>query len=359
MLLYAEELDTPCLVVDLDKVDRNIAWMAGIAREHRVGLRPHVKTHKTPELARRQLEAGATGITVAKLGEAELFADAGCEDILVAYQIVGAEKIDRLIALSRRIKLRSCVDSLDAARELSAAATRAGVFLEILLDVDTGLHRTGCAPEVAADLAGKIGSLPGLIVAGVFTFAGYPSHDPNPEARRAWANQESQTLVDLRRDGVVSVAGTPCAPFAAEVGGVTEIRPGTYVFGDANCIHVGVMSEEDCALVVRTRVVSRPARDRAVLDAGSKVLTSDLLAGEVSGGFGRIVWHPKSRITRLWEEHAVVALAPEDQGLAVGDAVSVIPNHVCPAVNLADQWYGTRDGVVEETFPVAARGLVR
>src|SRR5262249_36015943 len=148
-------------------------------------------------------------------------------------------------------------------------------------------------------------------------------------------------------------------PFAAEVAGVTEIRPGTYIFGDANCIRLGVMDEPDCALRVQTRVVSRPTRDRAVLDAGSKVLSSDKSAGDGSAGFGRIAGHSGSRIVRLWEEHAVVTLAAEDQGLAVGDTVEVIPNHVCPVVNLADQWYGARGSVVVETNQIEARGLVR
>jgi D-serine deaminase-like pyridoxal phosphate-dependent protein len=348
-------------------MEANIAAMAEVARSHGVGLRPHVKTHKVPALGRRQLDLGAIGVTVAKMGEAEVFGAEGFDEILVAYSIVGQQKVSRLIALARRVHVISCVDNFEAAEALSIAASREGVALDVLLDVDTGLNRTGCSPQEARALGNRVASMPGLRLIGVFTYAAYPAQDPDEIVRRAWSRHEAETAVDvalgLQADGigatVVSVAGSACAAFAANVPGVTEVRPGSYVFGDANLVRLGVIERDACALYVRTTVVSRPAPDRAVLDAGTKTLSSDRPNATGGSTFGEIVDHAGSRITRAWEEHAVVELAKADQFLKVGDVVNVLPNHACPVVNLANQLYGVREGAVVEVHQIAARGLVQ
>jgi D-serine deaminase-like pyridoxal phosphate-dependent protein len=361
------ELETPCLVVDSDVLQRNIDRMAAVARDAHVALRPHVKTHKTPAVGHRQLAAGAAGITVAKVGEAEVFAEAGFTDVLIGYQIVGDAKVRRLTDLAQRIAVTTCVDSIAAAQGLSTEAERQGVVLRLLLDVDTGLHRTGCQPADAVAIGTAIGELPGVSLAGVFSFAGYPLGDPALEARIAWSRKDAETAVavaaDLRSAGLdattVSVAGTVSAPHAAQVAGVTEIRPGTYAFGDMNYTRLGAQTVDECALRIRTTVVGRPAEDRAVLDAGTKVLSSDKAVAVPVHVFGHLPDHPSSLISRAWEEHAVVELASTDRWLQVGDVVEVIPNHACVVTNLADVWHEVRDGIVLASHAVAARGHVQ
>ncbi|MDA8271706.1 MAG: alanine racemase [Actinomycetota bacterium] len=361
-----EILETPCLVVDLDVLDRNVANMAQTVLSHGVNLRPHIKTHKTPSIGNKQLDSGAIGITAAKLTEAWVFADAGFDDILLAYQVVGAKKIQSLIELSQRVRVRSCVDNLEVSKELSQRAVSAGLKLQVLLDVDTGLQRTGCSPEEALELGISIAKLDGLDLVGVFSFAGYRPGDPNPDVRRAWARNEAETAValavGLRQKGVpaetVSVSGTPGTPFAIEVDGVTEVRPGTYVFGDMNYARLGVNSIDDCALRIRSTVVSRPAKDRAVIDAGTKVLAADRPSVINGPSFGHMPRHADSQITRAWEEHSVANLDKSDFTIKVGDVVEIIPNHVCVVTNLANHWYGVRDGVVREVHDIPARGLV-
>ncbi len=361
-----EMLDTPCLVVDLDILESNISNMAHTVSSHGVNLRPHIKTHKTPSVGKMQLSYGAVGITTAKLSEARVFADEGFDDILLAYQVVGKQKIKQLIELAKRVKLRSCVDNLEVAQALSEAAISAGIQLEVLLDIDTGLERTGCPPEEAKDLGTRIAKLDGLNLVGVFSFAGYRPGDPNPDVRKKWARNEAETAVAvalyLQNKGIpaytVSVSGTPGTPFAIEVDGVTEVRPGTYVFGDMNYARLGIHGIDACALKIRSTIMSKPCQNRAVLDAGTKVLASDRPSVLKSPVFGQITMHPNSQITRVWEEHSVVELDESDFSRQVGDVVEVVPNHACVVTNLANYWFGVRDGIVEEINDVPARGLV-
>lgn len=363
MNLY--ELDTPAVVVDLDQLERNVKRMAETVLSAGVRLRPHTKTHKTPEVARMQVEHGASGITVAKLGEAEVMAQAGFDDILVANELIGPQKIGRLVKLSREIKIRSCVDSLAGAEALSDDATGSETQFDVFLDVDTGLNRTGVDPESAVQLGESIARLPGLNLIGVFSYAGYKPAVPDEGKRRRWAVQEAETAVriseELQAKGIgateVSVAGSSSAPYAASVAGVTEVRPGQYVFYDTGLYRMGVCSLSECALRIHARVISRPAPDRAVIDAGSKVLTTEKKpVGGDDPGHGLIEDLPGTRIESLWEEHGVLRLDEDGRQLAVGDVVDIIPNHVCPTINLADAWYGVRSGVVEKRFAVAGRG---
>lgn len=363
------DLDTPYVLVDARRLDRNIQEMARLAEENRVDLRPHVKTHKVPAIARKQIEAGAVGITVAKVSEAEIMADGGLADIFVAYPLVTEVKIRRAIALSKRIRLIVGVDSLEGARRLSAAAAAQDHSLEVRLEVDTGLRRTGAPYEEAVALAGEISSLSNLSLTGLYTYRGAVLNGaPTLQLQRA-GEEEGRLMVSLaesmREQGEmvndVSLGSTPTARYAARVEGVTEIRPGTYVFYDRMQVQLGACLPEDCAAEVVATVVSRPTRDLAVIDGGSKTFATDVQPGGEPlslVGFGEVVGHPEAVLERLTEEHGMISLNGESD-LGVGDTVRVIPNHVCSTVNLHEALYlENRDGTVEEA-PVAARGKVR
>lgn len=361
--LGIDTLDTPSLVVDLDRLEGNIARWAAYAKDAGVKLRPHGKTHKCVEIARRQLAAGAVGLTLAKIGEAEVMARAGVEDIFLAYEVVGGPKLPRLLGLARTIRIRVGVDSMDVAAPLADAAAAAGVTVDVMLEVDTGLGRCGAAPgEPLLALAKAVARSRGLRLAGIFTYRGY-----RPDLEAA-GREEGEIMVReaerLRAAGLaiddVSVGSTPTGRPAARVHGVTEVRPGTYVFNDAMQVRWGSAKPEECALVVVCRVISRPSRDVAVLDAGSKVLTAERGPFSSKGdSHGVLRGYPDCQIDRLWEEHGRVQLTEDARRLRVGDLVEVIPAHVCPTVNLARRLVCVRDGRVEATWEVAARAEVQ
>jgi D-serine deaminase-like pyridoxal phosphate-dependent protein len=358
-----EELDTPAVLIDVARLETNIARMAERARSAGVALRPHCKTHKLPQVARMQLAAGAAGLTLAKIGEAEVFAANGLDDIFLAYPIVGAAKARRLLALSERTKLAVGADSLEGARTLADVFAAAGRRLDVMLKIDSGLHRVGVLPRDARALAQGLAELPGLRLRGVFTHAGQGYGCETSEALAETGHHEGDTLAgvayELRGAGlpceVVSVGSTPTALHSMRPG-VTETRPGTYVYYDASEVSLGVCSLEDCALTVLATVVSVPAADRAVLDAGSKTLSSDPLRPKAAG-HGFIVGR-QSRLQRLSEEHGVVGVVPGER-FSVGERVRVVPNHACVVSNLLDSVYAVLDGLVVEEWPVAARGRVR
>lgn len=359
--------NTPAVVVDLDRLERNIREMADFAAQNRVALRPHVKTHKSPAIAKMQLAAGARGITVATLREAEAMAAAGCDDILMAYTVVGPDKYHRLIELARRVRLAVAVDSSRGARPLSEAFSNAGISLDVMVEVDTGQHRCGVLPGTdAARLATEVAALPGLHLRGIMTHEGhsYLQQDADAIARTARdAGEEMRkTAEEIRTHGisvpVISMGSTPTARLVGLEPGVTEIRPGNYVFYDMTQVTLGVVPYERCSLRVRCRVISRPAPDRAVIDAGSKTLSSDRgKYGAVAEGYGLVLKGdapiPGAVLERLSEEHGVMAI-PAGTTLEVGDIVEVIPNHACPVVNLADTMIGVRNGENVERFAVEA-----
>jgi D-serine deaminase-like pyridoxal phosphate-dependent protein len=359
-------LDTPLIAVDLDLLERNIAEMAALAAGYDVCLRPHAKTHKCPQIARMQLDAGAVGVTCAKLGEAEVLVDqGGVTDILIAYPIVGDIKIRRLLDLLDRARVVVAVDTHPAAAALSQAISANDRTLEISLEVNTGQDRAGArAGQEAVDLAVAISRMPGLCLAGVMTHEGHAGFS-NPGEIATIAENAGRALVDtaerIRSQGIevahVSVGSTPASWFTPRVAGITEMRPGTYVFHDNNAFRHGRISPDRCAARVVSTVVSRPAPDRAIIDAGSKALALD--PSPSHPGHGYIVGHSSSTISRLSEEHGVVTLSAEESGFDVGDRVEIIPNHICPAVNLTDELVMVRDGYVADRWPVAARGKVR
>jgi D-serine deaminase-like pyridoxal phosphate-dependent protein len=343
-------LDTPVAVVDVDRLERNLErWQAHCDG---VGLlnRPHVKTHRSVEIARRQLALGAAGITCQKLGEAEVMADAGITDILVPYNIVGDEKLERLGALARRAAVTVSVDD-EALLDGLARAARGVGELGILVDCDTGLGRTGVAtPERAVLLAGAVARREGLRFAGFLT---YPAPDGAlPFLRAAVALAGSAGLAA----DVVSAGGTPAMWRSGELRPtVTEYRAGTYAFHDRTTVAAGAAALDDVALTVHATVVSTPAVGRAVLDAGSKTLSSD---PGPAPGHGTIIEAPRSTVERLSEEHAVVALHPAET-LELGQRVRIVPNHACVVVNLADELVALRHGHQPRPLVADARGRSR
>jgi D-serine deaminase-like pyridoxal phosphate-dependent protein len=358
-----EDLHTPAVLIDLDVLEANIARQAARAREAGVKLRPHAKTHKSPQIARMQIAAGARGISLAKTSEAEVFAREGFDDIFLAYPIVGYGKPERLLALSQTIRLTVGVDSLEGAEALSRVFAAAGRRLDVSLKIDCGYHRVGVLPEEALALARRLAQLPGIALAGVFTHGGQVYAAQTPEEIVEAAREEGESVVrvaqELARAGLpvqeISVGSTPSARLVMKVPGVSECRPGNYVFHDRSQVALGTCEASDCAMTVLATVVSVPARDRAVLDAGSKTLSTDPLRPQPDSH--GLVLGTQSRIEKLSEEHGVVHVADGDH-LRVGQRVRILPNHACVISNLHDRLYGVRSGCVETEFLVAARGRV-
>ena len=360
------DIETPAVLIDAERLARNIQRMAQAAQEMGVALRPHFKTHKTVEIARLQLEAGAVGITCAKTTEAEVLVEAGVTDVFVANQVVGAKKVARLLELSRRAQVSVGIDDLAPAEPLSEAFAREGRRLAVLIEVDTGLGRCGLPPgEPVLGLARGVSGLRGLELRGIFTHEGHVHSARNQAELEEMARSAGRAVVEtaelLRGEGVpcdvVSVGTTPAALITPTVPGVTEVRPGSYVFYDRLSLRTWAATEEDLALTVLATVVSRPAPDRAVIDAGTKVLSSDHVATRFDT-FGLVRGHPDWRLVRANEEHGVIQV-PVDAEAAVGDAVEVFPNHNCVVMNLADEVYLVRGEEVVGRWPVAARGCSR
>jgi D-serine deaminase-like pyridoxal phosphate-dependent protein len=333
----ALDLDTPALYVDLDVLENNIATMKQRCREWGVELRPHVKTHKTREIAQMQLAAGAIGITVAKLGEAEVLPG---DDVLVAYPLVKA-KLPRLRELAKTRRVKVAVDSIEVARDLKG--------IETLVEIDVGVGRTGAqSPEQAVAVAKACSDFQGIFY--------WPSW-LDEEGFKAACVKLDVVLDALSAAGfetkIVSGGSTPGASKTPLIPQTTEIRPGTYVFYDVSSIEAKACAEADCALRVLTTVVSNAVPGQCVIDAGSKTLSSDLAV--VSGTHGRVVGRPWT-VRKLNEEHGYVEIHSPAR---IGEKVWVVPSHVCPTVNLHDEiWYG-RGGKVDGRWKVVARGMVR
>jgi len=354
----AADLETPAVVVDLDRTDARIARMAAVMRERGVALRPHVKTHKSVEFARRQVRAGAVGLTVATIGEAEVFADAGFEDIFIAYPVIAlGPKAERLRRVSERCILSVGADSVEGLGSLAAARGASGP-LRVLIEIDSGGARTGVKPDLAGLLARRAVDL-GLEVAGAFTHEGhgYKGVAARPAAGADAVASLAAAADSLRAEGiepsVLSAGSTPTAELSAH-GVVTEERPGTYLFSDR--LQATLLGEppEDVALMVLARVVSRGAGDGFVIDAGAKILAQDV--SPLTPGHGAIVGYPEGVVVRLNDHHGVVELPAGSARPAIGSVVWVVPNHVCPVVNLVDDFVVASGGRVVDRWPVDARG---
>jgi D-serine deaminase-like pyridoxal phosphate-dependent protein len=350
------DLATPCLVVDEADLRRNIQEMADSSARLGVALRPHAKTHKSPAIAALQLEAGAVGLTVATLSEAIVFAESGVRDLFVAYPLwidaARAPLLRRLEELGTDLTV-GC-DSAESAEQIATHSSDPS-RIKLLVEVDSGQHRSGVTPEAAGSLA-RAAVASGLDVRGIFTF---PGHGYLPSNRESAAREEAAAMAEaatsLRNAGidvtVVSGGSTPAIEYA-DAGTATELRPGVYVFGDAQQWELGSCSPGQIALTCLATVVST-REGRVVLDAGSKALGAD--RAPWASGFGRLLDHPEARVVQLSEHHAVMEWA-DGPTPARGERLRVVPNHVCNAVNLADELVVVNDGAVTDRWPVAARG---
>jgi D-serine deaminase-like pyridoxal phosphate-dependent protein len=350
----AREYGTPAVAIDLDVVERNIARLQGACDAAGVANRPHIKTHKSPVIARLQRDAGARGITCQKVGEAEVMADAGLDDILISYNILGEEKLGRLAALMRKARMVVAADNPTTVAGLPRAAEMAGRTLEVVVECDTGRKRAGVesAAEAIA-LAKDIASRPGL------AFAGFLLYPPETaiEATQAFFDE---ALAGVREAGlearIVSTGGTPNLKNLGRIKGTTEHRAGTYIFNDRMMMRCGAATLDDCALNVISTVVSRAAPERGILDAGSKTLTAD--PGGGLDGYGLILEYPEARIKQFAEEHGFLDLSGSQARPKVGEVVRIVPNHVCVVVNMVDRLVATRGEEIVGEIPVAARGRI-
>ena len=366
MTANLHDLDTPVALVDLARLESNLAEMAGVARDAGVAHRPHAKTHKTREVAARQLGHGAVGLTVAKLGEAEVMADSGFDDLFIAYPLVGDVKLERLVALQDRAAVRFEIDSIAAAEGASAFLARRGRVVDVVVSVDGGAGRSGAAsPETAIEVAERVAELRGLRLVGVMNYGNaYGTGDPVEQERigRSEGSLAVGVADAFRARGltadVVTVGSTPTARHVVKVTGVTELRAGVYAFLDLKQVSLGPLPLERCALTILTTVVSHARPDRYVLDAGIKAL-----AGEDYGWgtWGRPQDRPDLAIIRATEEHGVIELPPgaADPGWRIGDKVRIIPNHACGAVNMQDELIAVDGEQVVERWPVIGRGMFR
>jgi D-serine deaminase-like pyridoxal phosphate-dependent protein len=356
------DLDTPIVVVDLDRLERNIDRMASLARTHGVALRPHVKTHKSIAIARMQVAAGAVGLTAAKLDEAEVFARAGFDDLFIAYELVTAAKLERATALAGRVRLAFGVDSSDGIEMAAAAARDAGTSLRVRIEIDSGLKRCGVPAEAAVGLAHLIAARAELELEGVFTHAGHAYAAESAQELDRIGQEEAQSVLRaaelIGSVEVVSVGNTPTAAQSIAQAGVTEARPGNYVFYDGMQVALGAARPDDCALTVAATVISRPAPGRAVVDAGAKTLGLDRGAHGSSSlpHYGSLVG-TEGTLARLSEEHGVVELPPSS-ALRIGETVRILPNHACAVANLAAGYAVIRADRVVDWWPVDAAGAV-
>jgi D-serine deaminase-like pyridoxal phosphate-dependent protein len=346
-----DELETPVALVDLDRLEANIARLQTYLSSHNIANRPHIKTHKIPEIAHMQLRAGAAGITCQKLGEAEIMAQAGIRDIFLPYNLIGAAKLDRLMRLSRRAQISVTADSDVVVRGLAAAAREADTPLTVLVEFDTGGGRCGVqTPGQAADLARLIADSSHLQFGGLMTYPCNEQTDPFVQATRQ----------QLAADGIsverVSGGGSKNLWRAHEHREVTEYRSGMFIYGDRALLNAGTLTLDEVAFSVITTVVSRPTADRGILDGGSKTFSSDLLGLD---GHGLILEYPEAHFYGMSEEHGHVDFSRCPRKPAIGERVTVIPNHCCVVTNLFNQIVGMRGDEVEVVWLVACRGMVQ
>jgi D-serine deaminase-like pyridoxal phosphate-dependent protein len=358
-------LPTPAMVIDGPTVRRNVRRLADYAAKVGIKVRPHTKTHKLRRLARMQLAAGAIGLTVAKGGEAEVISEPG-QDVLLAYPPVGEQRAERIAALARDRTMRAAIDSLTAIEVVSAAARTAGTTVGLLVDLDVGLGRTGVpSPAATLPLAQAIDRAPNVRLDGIMIYPGQVWSLPEQQ------EEELNAIDDLVVEAIslwaahglaasiVSGGSTPTAYQSHLIPHQTEIRPGTYVFNDMNTVRGGYCTLDDCSARVLATVVSDAVAGQVVIDAGSKTLAADRCASIPDSGFGHVIEYPDAKITRLSEEHGQIDVTACSTRPAVGERVTVIPNHICPCVNLRDTVWWTEPNEPLRQLAVDARGRIQ
>ena len=364
--VHASDLDTPAILIDLDIMERNLRKLSDYSREHGFRVRPHTKTHKIPALARKQIWLGAAGLTVAKVGEAEVMLAAQPTDLLIAYPTVGARKLDRLMQVAKQTAVSMSLDSLFVAQQLSEAASAHGVEIGVLAEVDVGLGRVGVLPgDALLELIRGIARLPNLRLEGIAFYPGQVKSldEEGQQALKNVGKLLEGILSDLQRAGftprIVSGGSTPTLFHSHELPGLNEVRPGTYIFNDRNTVLSGACALEECAASILVTVVSIAKAGQMIIDGGSKTFSSDRPTAGSEVSFGHVVEAPQALFTKMNEEHGFVDLQKGDRKFGVGDRVRIIPNHICVAMNLHECVYGVRGGVVEQTWRVEARGKLQ
>ena len=361
------DIDTPALLVDIDRLEHNLARMASRCHDAGVKLRPHTKTHKTPQIAWMQLQHGATGVCVAKVGEAEVMFAAGVDDVFVVYPVLGDQKYERLLRLMERADVRISLDSYEVAEAASTFFAGKKTKLKVLLEMDNGFGRCGLqSTNEAVELADKIADLPGVTLIGVMVFAGHSYRTTNTsqviQIGRGEGSQAVSVAEALRARGhnieEVSIGSTPTTPYAARVEGITEARPGVYAFMDQKQISLGSATLDECALTVLATVVSHPRPDRFIVDAGLKALSGDTFGLD---NYGLLLDLPEIKVNWASEEHGVIQLRPDQSipNLRIGDKVRIVPDHACGTTNMHDTLVVTRDEQVVDEWRVAGRGKFR
>jgi D-serine deaminase-like pyridoxal phosphate-dependent protein len=350
--MQISELDTPVPIIDLERVEANIARMQSHASAHGLRLRPHIKTHKLPIIARKQLEAGAVGIACQKIGEAETMAAAGIQDILITYNLIGAAKIERLARLACQARIAVAIDNTHALETLAASARIAQRQIGVLIEFDSGNQRTGVQNHAELlELARATRAHQQLEFRGLMTYPTTPSVNE-------WVTVARQQLEGAGFElSEVSGGGTPAAWNESALGGLTELRPGTYVYNDRMMVAAKAATLEQCALNLLVTVVSRPTSNRAVIDAGSKSFSSDQLGA--NQGFGLVLEYPEALLERLNEEHGMLDLSACASKPQIGEQLRIVPNHACVVTNLHDEIVAHRAGKVEALWPIWARGKTR
>lgn len=365
MTVNINELETPIVLVDLDRLECNLRKQADLCFKYGIKLRPHIKTHKSIWIMQRQLELGACGITTAKLGEAEVMAEAGAKDILIAYPIIGIKKLKRLKLLLEKAKITLSTDSYTVAKGISDLGESLRIKIPLYVDVNSGLNRCGLQPGgETVGLVEEIQHLPGVEVTGLMTHAGHAYGVTGRKAIGRIAEDEAESLIStqkiLSRRGIeiqeISVGSTPTAKFINEINGITETRPGAYVFGDGIQLACEIITEEECALYVMATVVSMPQKGMLIIDSGSKTFSSDL--NPHRQGYGILKGHPEIYIEKFSEEHGIVKV-PESMSFSIGDQLEFLPNHCCTVTNLQDSLAGVKEGKFERNIRIDARGKIQ
>ena len=365
MVTELAEIDSPALIVDLDVMEANVASMTSLTSARGIGLWPNIKGHKIPALAWRQVRSGAAGITCQKLAEAEVMVNAGITDVLVAVQVIGADKVERLRRLALRANLTTVVDSMAGARAISDAFARHGCSIDAFLELDMGYHRCGVEAADALPLARELAALPGLRLVGVMGYEGHIYDLTRKDEVLAAARRSYEVLVgasaSLREAGIdagrVSVGASAGAEVAVEMPGITEIRAGSYLMNDRAQLAMGAVLPDRCAATVLATVISVPKPDLAVIDAGAKALTPTTLPG--LDGYGLVAGSDCVVVGRLSDEHGMIDTAGAARRYQVGDRVRIIPNSHTVVFNQFAEVYGVRGDRVEAVLPVAARGMMQ
>lgn len=357
-----DDLETPCALVDLDRLSANLDAMASYTVLHGLALRPHVKTHKSPRIAAEQMRLGAAGLTCATPRELEVMSEVS-GDLLLAYPAIGSARVKRVMDLPREVRVSVGLDSMIAIDELAAGARAADRDVDVLIEVDLGMHRVGVqSAEEALALAMHVRASAPLRFAGVMFYPGHiREHVSEHHGKLTQLASDVQHLIRVLRDAglpprVVSGGSTPLAWRIHEVPGVTEVRPGTYVYNDRTTAEIGSCSWDDIAFTVLGTVVSTAVPGQAVVDCGAKALGREPMRGVAGEGFGALFDRPEVVVARMSEEHGILDLSNTDWRPRVGDRVRIVPNHVCIVVHLNDVIHGVRGNQVETTWPVSARG---